>query len=168
MTGIRPMAASTEDRFRLMFAGHHPAIFAYAARRVGRSDAADVAAETFTVAWRRIRRVPDEPDTLPWLYGVARNVVANTRRSLRRRDRLDARLSADPSPVARSVEADDIVLEAVAGLDPRDREILTLAAWEGLGTREIASVLGCSPNAAAVRLHRARRRLTAVLEGGTP
>ena len=49
-------------------------MFGYAARRLGWHDAGDATAEVFAVAWRRMRSVPDEPDALPWLYGVARRV----------------------------------------------------------------------------------------------
>jgi RNA polymerase sigma-70 factor (ECF subfamily) len=150
-----------------MFARHHPAVYGYAARRVGRIDASDVAAETFTVAWRRLRRVPEEPDTLPWLYGVARNVVANLQRSRRRAGRLVAR-AADEARTRPSVDADAEVLAALGTLRDDDREILLLAAWEGLTATQIGAALGCSPNAAAVRLHRARSRLTAAMEGETP
>ena len=132
MTGTRPPAAVTtaEERFRAMFARHHPAVLAYAARRIGRSDAADAAAETFTVAWRRLARVPEEPATLPWLYGVARNVVRNHLRARRRAERLAMRQAGEPGPAP--TVSDPEILEALGRLDRNDREILMLAAWEGL------------------------------------
>jgi RNA polymerase sigma-70 factor (ECF subfamily) len=164
MTLSRPAGpqSSPEDRFRAVFSTHYPAVFGYAARRLGRDEAADAAAEVFTVAWRRLSALPAEPETLPWLYGVARRVVANAARSKRRRERLAARAAAlaDP-PTAGS--ADDLQ-PAFERLSEKDREVLRLAAWEGLDPRQMAAVLGCSPNAAAVRLHRARRRLEAALE----
>jgi RNA polymerase sigma factor (sigma-70 family) len=164
MTSVRPLPAThADERFRAMFAQHHPAIYGYAARRVGRVDANDVAAETFTVAWRRLRRVPDEPDTLLWLYGVARKVVANLERSKRRTGRLIAKEAAHTREVA--VEAVPDVVAAIGRLGDADREILLLAAWEGLTTSQIGEVIGCSSNAAAVRLHRARGRLEAAMEG---
>jgi len=165
MTGVRPRAAShSEERFRAMFARHHPAIYGYAARRVGRVDANDVAAETFAVAWRKLRGVPEEPATLPWLYGVARKVVSNLERSRRRAGRLAAK-QASQAGVDTAVEMVPDVLDALGQLRDADREILLLAAWEGLTPREIGAAVGCSPNAAAVRLHRARSRLVAALEG---
>ena len=84
--------------------------------------------------------MPAEPETLPWLYGVARRVVANQERSARRRLRLGQ----------------------------ADREVLRLAAWEELQPAEIAAVLGCSANAAAVRLHRARQRLAGEMTREVP
>ncbi len=160
MTVPRAGVISAEDSFRRLFSRHYGAVFAYAARRVGWDDASDSAAEVFTVAWRRIRSVPAEPETLPWLYGVARRVVANQLRSLRRRDRLDARMAtqhigwSDPEP--EDLDA------ALASLRADDREVLMLAAWEGLTPAEMGRALGCSANAAAVRLHRARARLAEV------
>jgi RNA polymerase sigma-70 factor (ECF subfamily) len=168
MAAVRPTTTSqAEERFRDMFARHHPAVYGYAARRVGRIDANDVAAETFTVAWRRLRKVPEEPDTLPWLYGVARNVVANLERSRRRADRLTAR-AADEIRSDPPNEVTHDVLAAVETLRDDDREVLLLAAWEGLTPTQIGAAIGCSPNAAAVRLHRARSRLAAAMEGETP
>lgn len=148
--------------FREVFGRHYGAIYGYAARRLGRDDAADAAAEVFTVVWRRIRTVPDEPETLPWLYGVARKVVANQQRGRRRRERLEAKALAEP--VRRLDSGPDDLDGALAALRESDREVLMLVAWEGLGPNALAKALGCSQNAAVVRLHRARARLAAALD----
>jgi RNA polymerase sigma-70 factor, ECF subfamily len=146
-----------EEAFRRLFHRHYGAVFAYVARRVGRDDAGDVAAEVFTVAWRRIRRIPTDAE-LPWLYGVARRVVANHLRSVRRRGRLAAKAGGF---APRRVEDDPADLEAVlASLPEADREVLMLAAWEGLDPASMGRALGCSASAASVRLHRARARLS--------
>ena len=104
----------------------------------------------------------------PWLYGVARNALANQRRSERRRGRLWGRLQAEPAPAARhGTTADDELASlaaAFARLKDDDRELLGLAAWEELDTGEIATVLGRPRNAARIRLHRARRRLAHELQ----
>jgi len=161
MTLVRSGArgASTEETFRGLFAQHYGAVFAYCVRRLGRDAAADAASDVFTVAWRKIRRVPGEPETLPWLYGVARNTVANHRRSRVRRARLEARTAAHAdhpwTDLPGSVDA------ALAQVSDDDREVLMLVAWEGLGPGELGRALGCSANAATVRLHRARTRLSA-------
>ena len=96
VVGAADRPASPEARFNALFARHYPAVYGYAVRRVGRDEAGDAAAEVFTVAWRRLGRVPAEPETLPWLYGVARRVVANQERAARRRLRLEARAAASP------------------------------------------------------------------------
>lgn len=153
------------DRFHSLFARHYRAIYSYAARRLGADQAADVAADVFTVAWRRMDAVPAEPDTLPWLYGVARRTVSSHRRSLGRQRRLAVKLGRPGSESGDPTDA-LAVRAALAELKPDDQEILALSAWEGLEPRHIAVVLGCSPNAAAVRLHRARTRLAEALEPG--
>lgn len=83
------------DRFSELYRRHHRAVWAYAVRRLpAGTDAADVAAEVFAVAWRRRDQLPDEPETLLWLYGTARRVVANATRAAGRRDRLTGRLAS--------------------------------------------------------------------------
>ena len=162
-------AAPADERFRSLFAAHYPPVAAYAVRRLGRADGQEAAADVFAVAWRRLGTVPAEPDTLPWLYGVARNIVRNAERSRRRRERLAAKAaSAAPATATSSPERDPEVLAALGRLRATDREILRLHAWEDLGPSEIATVLNISAGAAKVRLHRARRRLAAELDQKDP
>lgn len=158
-TGARTLPP--EESFRRLFSCHYGAVFAYAARRVGWDDASDSTAEVFTVTWRKIRSVPHEPDTLPWLYGVARKVVANQLRSQRRRSRLEAEVAAMPR-IGRSDPDPSDLDGALASLREDDREVLMLVAWEGLTPDQMGRALGCSANAASVRLHRARARLSEV------
>lgn len=145
-------------------------ILGYALRRVDeRQDAADIVSATFLVVWRRLDDVPSGDEARPWLYAVARRVLANHRRGENRRVRLAARLRAEVAVVATQVRAPAdptvgaAVGQAFASLADRDREILALVGWEGLDTSESAVVLGCSPGTARVRLHRARRRFAAQL-----
>jgi RNA polymerase sigma factor (sigma-70 family) len=163
-------------RFRVVYDANYHLVLGYALRRSpSREDAEDVVAETFLTAWRRLEQVPPGSGARPWLYGVARNVLANQRRGERRRARLSGRLHA--APMSSLVPAADVdsegarVAVAFSRLSDGDRELLSLAAWEGLDAGEIAVVLGCSRNAARIRLHRARRRfareLDAVPTGGT-
>jgi RNA polymerase sigma-70 factor (ECF subfamily) len=103
---------------------------------------------------------------------VAARVLANQRRSQLRSAALWSRLrlataSATPTEEAGVFEVRD-VLSAVKQLRPRDQEVLRLAAWEGLSLKELAVTLRCTENAAALRLHRARRRLVVELEKGNP
>jgi RNA polymerase sigma factor (sigma-70 family) len=155
-----------------LYAEHADRIVAYARRRVPFEDARDVVAETFTVAWRRIDRVPE--DALPWLYGVARKVVTNMRRSATRREALRSKLGAlADRPSTRPLELEaieeaDVVLAALAELTDVEREALTLTVWEDLEPRRAALVLGCSVGAFNVRVHRAKQRLREVLERMDP
>jgi RNA polymerase sigma-70 factor (ECF subfamily) len=157
------------DRFERCFDQHYLRIFAFAARRVpGRESAEDVVADTFAIAWRRRDRIPEE--TLPWLYAIAGNVIANQYRSSHRRHNLDERLAREASVAAPGTDpADslggrDELAAALARLEEAEREVLRLVAWEGLSTRDGARVVGCSPGAFRVRLHRARRKLAKELK----
>jgi RNA polymerase sigma-70 factor (ECF subfamily) len=150
------------ERFDRLFAAHFDAVRAYAWRR-DPATADDVAAETFLVAWRRLDDVP--ADSLPWLIGVARHVRLNALRGERRRAALDARLAgmAPDAPAEPEVSLPGDVRAALGALSERDREVVLLAAWEGLDTAGIARALGCSRANASLRLFRARRRLAALL-----
>ena len=152
-------------RIEAIVAAHERQVLAYATRRTANpADAEDVAAETFIVAWRKLESIPTEAP-LPWLYAVARRVLANHHRGNGRRERLAALLRVEdvPTPMALGESQDGPAMTALASLAPADQEILRLVAWEELGNREIALVLGISPNAVAIRLHRARQRFANAL-----
>jgi len=147
------------SRFHALFEAHHRAVFAYALRRTSSAtDAEEVAAETFAIAWRRRDDVPAGNEARPWLLGTARRVLANQRRGAERRARLTLRLRERRETASASSPGDTAVLEALAQLKPEDQELLRLVAWEELGNAEIAAVLGITANAVAIRLHRARAR----------
>jgi RNA polymerase sigma factor (sigma-70 family) len=150
-------------RFERLFEAHYAAVLAYALRRTHHDAASDVTAETFAVAWRRLDHVPRD-DALPWLYAVARRVLANEHRGARRRAALTERLRVTPPPPTPPPEpAAGLLDAALARLPDRDREALLLVAWEDLSTAQAAQVMGCSATAMRVRLHRARRRLADAL-----
>lgn len=155
-------------RFEDVYTANCGPVLGYALRRTGcGDDAADVLAETFLIAWRRLDDVPSGDAARLWLYGVARRVLANQRRGERRRTALAERLRADlaaaeltpPHPTGELAE----VALAFRRLPEPDQELLALVSWEGLATREVAATLGCSANAVRIRLHRARRRLVTEL-----
>jgi len=159
------------DRFKALYEQNYPAVLRYAARRIGVEAARDVAAETFTTAWRRLDTVP-VPQSLPWLYATARRCLANELRSQGRRQRLDQRMRAEAStdsgaahPGFAETSADRLdVLAVLATLRPNDQEALRLTEWEQLDDATAARVAGCSTAAFKVRLHRARRRLARSLD----
>ena len=159
------------ERFERLFRDSYPLVRAYALRRAAPDVAQDAVADTFLVAWRRLEDVPDDP--LPWLYGTARRVLANQRRSAARGVALEQRLggatTVDAGPDLGDTVADaELVRVALGRLSDRGREALMLVAWEGLDGARAARAAGCSRAAFAVRLHRARRQLAdelAALEG---
>jgi RNA polymerase sigma-70 factor, ECF subfamily len=151
-------------RFDALFREHHPAVRAYARRRVPPEVVDDIVSETFLVVWRRLDDVPEGP--LPWLLAVARNVVGTEWRGAARRERLW--LKAQSGHVERCDPgepeiADGRVLGALAVLKERDREALTLVAWDGLTPAQAAAALGEPSSRFRQRLHRAGRRLRAEL-----
>jgi RNA polymerase sigma-70 factor (ECF subfamily) len=154
-----------KDRFTALYDRYRPRVWAYAASRVGGQAADEVVSETFMVAWRRFADVPSA--ALPWLLGVARNVIRESVRAQVRRDSLATELrrwtEAAETDVADGVVDRIAVLRALTELSDADREVLTLMAWQGLSPRDAGRVLGCSAAALRVRLHRARKRLTAAL-----
>ncbi|MBT0993686.1 RNA polymerase sigma factor [Cellulomonas sp. DKR-3] len=157
------------QRFAELWERYAPRVQAYALRHVDRDDAAEVVAETFLVAWRRLVDVPGDP--LPWLLVVARNTVANHHRSRHRARLLSDELArlqlvAEHRPTAADVVVAerDALLRALAALTTHEREALLLVAWDGLAPTPAAQVAGCSVTAFKVRLHRARRRLAGVLQ----
>ena len=163
-----PIAAQDERqrRFEAAYAAHHTPVLGYVLRRTSNADdAADVIAETFLTAWRRLEDMPPEPQSRLWLYGVARRVLANHYRGERRRSALAGRLRADLAVYRPPEYTGELALiaQAFRRLPAADRELLALTAWEGLDHGQIAVVLGCSRNAVRIRLHRARKRFEAEL-----
>jgi RNA polymerase sigma-70 factor (ECF subfamily) len=156
------------SRVDALFREHGADVLAYALRRTDAASAEDVVAEVFLTAWRRAERVPEREPVL-WLYGVARRVLANQRRAMRRREALADVLGSLARRDGTAAEPDGSpVTAALARLRPDDREVLMLTAWEGLDAAQAATVLGCTPQAVHTRLHRARARLRAELERDIP
>lgn len=154
--------------FEQLYADYHRCVEAYVRRRADEALVHDVVSETFLTAWRR----SDEAVArgLPWLYRTAGLILSNQQRSFRRQLRVAERIATFPAEeapdVASGVAERRTVLGALQRLNETDQEVLLLFCWEGLKIREIAEALGCPAGTAAVRLHRAKRRLRAALHAG--
>ncbi|QKE84321.1 sigma-70 family RNA polymerase sigma factor [Arthrobacter sp. NEB 688] len=159
-----------EERFRAAFAAWYPDVLRFVSRRVHPTHAEDVVAETFLVLWRRVAELPTDPgDGRAWAFGVARGVLLNDRRGVRRREALAVRVAdeaeahgglggrpgEDPDLLARRLD----LAAAWPRLTAADQEVLALAYWDDLTSPEAARVLGISPVAFRLRLTRARRAL---------
>jgi RNA polymerase sigma-70 factor (ECF subfamily) len=157
-----------QARFTRLYDAHYRRVLGYALLRAEPAAAQDVVSETFLIAWQHVGEIP-EAAALPWLLGVARNLLRQ--RDLGRREGALAGRIALLTNAADLVEWDiaELVVErhtALAALESMreaDLEAMVLATWYGLSPRQAATVVGCSATAFAVRLHRARRRLTKVL-----
>lgn len=164
------MGVTDREAFRALYLEHYGAVLGYCLRRVHRDHAPDVAADVFTVAWRRRESIPEPAFVLPWLFAVAARTVANHRRGQRRRSNLVAKASQfveagsqGPEPLVVRRSEDEAVLKAVDSLRPNDKETILLSAWEGLSATQIAARFGISVAAAEKRLTRAKHRLGVVL-----
>lgn len=151
----------------VIYARHAPAVHAYLARRIEIAAAEDLLSEVFVVALGARRRVRPHASgsALPWLYGIAHNVVRSHRRRMTAAsvphdddvdwDAVDARLDA--------VAAGRDLRTALAALTSHERELLLLVAWEQLTVTEAAEALGITATAARSRLHRARTHAASAL-----
>lgn len=155
------MEREDSERLAVLFDAHAIKVHRYLRRRVTDSAAVDdLASEVFLVATRRIRDIP-EGNELPWLYVTARNTVANWRRRLTPSPVDDAFLAAMiGSETAPDVSEQLALQEVWKNLSETDREVLRLAAWEGLSGKELAEAFEMSESAAASALSRARARLS--------
>jgi RNA polymerase sigma-70 factor (ECF subfamily) len=155
-----------ELRFRHLAVVHAGAVADYIRRRIyplPKSDLDDLVEETLVVVWRRIRDVPPDQGELPWIIGVARNVLRNAHRADRRR-LLHRRHLRQLGPGPSAEEEGIARLSARAAMDAlaqQDREVLRLFYWDGLDLSGIGVVLGISSNAAGTRLSRATTRFQA-------
>lgn len=169
---MRPAGTRDNGWFTSLYAAHYPDIVRYGLRRLGDAEAsAELAQDVFAVAWRRRTQVPDHE--LPWLYGVARRLLANDWRNRRSKPAPVPLVEPDAVPGAGGSVSDTVAAiadlhRALAALSDADQEILRLIGWEQLTVTEAATALGCTRTAAAVRLHRARRRLSAALAAPAP
>jgi RNA polymerase sigma factor (sigma-70 family) len=161
------------EAFAALFRRHAPAIQRYVTRRIGPHDADDAVAETFLVAFRRRSSYrPDSADALPWLYGIATNVVRRHRRTELRQLRLLARTGTDPVTAPFTDQVDAAVTAAstnaalaasLATLPAAQRDALLLVAWGGLSYEQVARATGVPLGTVQSRLSRARQRLRATL-----
>jgi RNA polymerase sigma-70 factor (ECF subfamily) len=140
-------------------------VLAYLARRAGDpEEAADMLAETYLIACRRLHAIPAGNEARLWLFGVARNLLLKSRERRQSDDALVEQLAFElhmirnEPPVVDDHRA-DALRASLEALPAKEREILMLTAWEGLTPREIATVIGSSPNLVRVRLHHARAQL---------
>jgi len=162
---VRPSDDAPGARFGQLVSQTRRDLLAYALRRThSPEDAADVVADTYLIAWRKLDSFPEGDKARLWLFGVARNVIlrgASRERALQTVvDRLARTLregcaTANPAGDERTA----VLRRAVMALPEQQREVLLLTAWEGLAPREVAAVTGAPVNLVRVRLHRARSRL---------
>jgi RNA polymerase sigma factor (sigma-70 family) len=158
--------SSTEALFREVYDATFDDVRRFCLRRLRAEDVNDAVAEVYVVAWKRPDMLRSGEEVLPWLYGVARNVVRHTHRGNMRRFRLHAKALREPTAVVAGPEVqvvrsfgDEALAAALRRLSESDQEVVRLRAWENLTAPAIAAVLGCSVSAAEKRVSRAFKRL---------
>jgi len=162
VTGPESKQSDRDARFHDFYTERFRDISGFVRRRVSPSDAPDVIAQTFSVAWRRFEHIPPPPEDRLWLFGVARRTIAEQRRARFRRFQLHQRLFEQVRPTSFHADADPLLARvemAMARLRPKDREVLRLVLWDDLTHAEAATILGCTPNAAELRFRRAQARV---------
>ena len=173
-------ARGDAEAFGRFYRRHEQRILSYAiAHCANASDVADVVGETFLAALRSAPRFTDDGgDAVPWLFGIARRVLAHHQRSFTRRQRLIRHLQALPAlnpdeaaAVEAAVDASrlaPVLAAALQALRPKDRDLIQLVSGDGLSPAQAGAVLGMNPNTARIRLSRARARMRDALADATP
>ncbi len=123
------------------------------------------------MVWRRLDEIPPPPETLPYIYGIARKRLTNQMRTADRRSRLEAKLHnlgvatvPDPSIVVLQSARNRELVTALRKLKQKDREIVMLWLWEELPHAVIAQMMGMTKTAVDQRIHRSYRRLARILD----
>lgn len=159
-------ADADTERFAQLFDEHAPALLRYCFRRT--ADAAlaeDLVSVIFLEAWRRRAALRENADPLPWLYGIATNVVRGQWRSRRRHaaalSRIRGRDATAPSAadVYEREQEMRALLGRVARLPRREQDVLALCVWSELSYEQAAVALGVPIGTVRSRLSRARARL---------
>jgi len=162
-------SSARPEAFAAIFHRHYGAVHAYLSRRIVAGKADDLASATFTVAFeRRAEFRAGVSSARPWLFGIATNLLRNEWRAQQRALAALARLETEDgdsaaAPGDAGAGGGEALAQVLAGLDPGQRDVLLLYAWEGLSYEQIAATLGVPIGTVRSRLARARDRLRAAL-----
>jgi RNA polymerase sigma-70 factor, ECF subfamily len=180
-TDAELLRAASEDpqAFREFYDRYAVWIRSWFVRHTGAETASlDLTAETFAQAWHASKRFRDEAEGsgAPWLFGIARNLL----RQYHKHNRIESAARARMGLPVTFAECEDyervdersevgaltpLLRRAVRALPPEQRRALELRIVHGLPYEAVAGRLGCSQNAARLRVSRALRALTTQLRG---
>ncbi|HKA50147.1 MAG TPA: sigma-70 family RNA polymerase sigma factor [Candidatus Dormibacteraeota bacterium] len=168
MSGAKP---AFEDLYR----EYVDRIYAFLRSQLGSTpDAEDVTSQVFMKAFEAYSRFePRHASPAAWLFQIARNAALDHHRRARRLDRTERALAREPAPsvdpgtVAQERMIYRELMEAVARLPDRHREVIGLR-HSGLSFQEVGGVMGCSEDAAKMLYHRALKALRAAVPEATP
>jgi RNA polymerase sigma-70 factor (ECF subfamily) len=153
---------ATHAAFAAYYREHYPAIARFAERRIDdREAAAEIAADVFRLVWTK--RTGDTFPGRAWLLVTARNLLGNAYRARERRRALEEKAVAAVRAAPDATGDHELLSAVFEAIGPRHSEVLRLAYWDGLTGEDLGLLLGCSANAAHIRLHRARRAAEAAV-----
>jgi RNA polymerase sigma factor (sigma-70 family) len=170
------IAEGDTGAFGDLYERHARAVYNFCFRKTANwAQAEDLVSEVFLVAWRRrgdVQLSTASGGSLPWLLGVAVNVLRNHARSGRRADNALRRLCGSPTEdfsdelLARLGDEEQMrsVLRVVERLQPQEQDVLALCAWAGLTYEEGAVALGVPVGTVRSRLSRAREHLRELVD----
>lgn len=158
---------------------HQSRVYACAMRMLGnRAEADDVAQETFLRAYRAIARFDGRSELSTWLYRICVNLCLNALRTRKRKGSEtldDPRIpepvadptngNVDPRQALERAQTYARLTQAIDSLSPTLRATVVLVCIEGVPQKEVAEALGCSEGTVAWRVHEARNKLRAALDG---
>ncbi|MFY9191205.1 MAG: sigma-70 family RNA polymerase sigma factor [Lawsonella sp.] len=161
-----------EAWFRDVYQQSYRPIASYLQRRLPKGSVNDMLSVVMTRTWENREQIPEhlQDKPLPWIYGVARTAVGEYEMLRQHQQEEEIRRNnphaweATTTEIAIAKEGVDPVKRALSVMTEPDRELLTLSAWEGFSTVQIAKILNISPTQVRVKLHRARGRLATLVE----
>ena len=155
----------TAEEFNRVYRAHLTEITRFLARRLPSESVEDIASDLFEIAWNK-RSVIRKGEELTWLYKTARYLISNFRRKQAGRSSILERFREPvAAPSAESIAIADLTMAAAwDSLPEREREVLSLWAFEGLEPNQIALALGQTENAVNIRLSRAKKSLLSSFE----
>ena len=166
MNATKVDAGQKAAAFRELHQSSYGDVLRFIERRGFDHESEDIAATAFATAWRKFDERPEDPR--PWLFGIARNLMANSRRGRWRKQALEVRVQSELQVLSyfstESVDARLDVARAWATLTAQDQEVLSLIAFEGLTPDEASAVLETKRTTFAMRLTRARKRLKSAID----
>lgn len=153
---------AAQTAFAAYYREHYPAVARFAERRIDdREAAAEIAADVFRIVWTR--RDGSGLPSRAWLLVTARNLLGTAYRTRERRRALEEKAIAAARQAPDAGADHELIAAVFEMIGARHSEVLRLAYWDGLGGEDLGLLLGCSANAANIRLHRARRAAEAAL-----
>lgn len=157
-------APSAEERFAAIHSACHDTVYRYLARRIIPAHLAeDLTGEVFMIVWEKVRSGIN-PETA-YVVGIARNLLRHAYKASAKASKLRSALAYEH---LRPPVANPHIAGVLASMKESERELLLMTYWDSFTSEEIAVILGSTPGAIRVRIHRARKSFSKVLANSSP